>query len=160
MTLREELDLERGDPSRSSPDSERRRRRRVATEDTPKEGMVDAEVRSRLERTFDRIIKSRRAHDDEELAQVIEEDAEAMTQGFVDVTTHVPFLRGPLLMFLNVLEPVLAFNRTGRILMYRLFTWRQRRAERQHQEENPVMEYRNGVPHDWDGNPIPAEALQ
>ena len=160
MTPPNELDLERGDPSRSSPEGERKRRRRTVAEEAPTEGMVDAEVRSRLERTFDRIIKSRRSHDDEELATVIEEDAEAMTQGIVDATTGIPFLRSPLLMALNVIEPVLAFSRVGRILFYRFLERRARKSQERHQQENPIMEYRNGVPHDWEGNPIPAEVLQ
>ena len=141
--MADELDLNVGDPSRSSPEAEQRRRRRRDRGESSStreraEAAVEAEMRSRLERVFDRIVKARRARDDEELAEIIEEDADAMTQGFISLTDNVPFLRMPLIMLLNVLEPVLAFNRVTRILWIRAIDWRQRRmmmAAQQAEEE-------------------------
>jgi hypothetical protein len=128
--MSDELDLT-NPPASEEP--RRRRRRPTPAEESAREARdeskVEGEIRSRLERTFDRIVKARRARDDEELAEVVEEDAEAMTQGFLSLTHNVPFLRLPLLMLLNILEPVLAFNRVARILAIRLLTRRQRRQE-------------------------------
>lgn len=134
--MADDIDLSTGDPSRSSPDSERRTRRRSrasgetsAREQQRTEEAFEAEARSRLDRLWDRVVKAREARDDEELAEAVREDAEAMTQGFISITSSVPFLRMPLIMFLNIAEPVLAFNRVGRIIFWRVISWRQRRIE-------------------------------
>lgn len=144
----DELDLEHGDPSRASADTERTRRRRrertTATTETKQQSSgYEQEARSRLDRFFDRIVKARRDREDEELAAVIEEDAEAMAQGFLSITSNVPFLRMPLLMFLNVAEPVMAFNRVGRILAYR---WMERRARRRMEAEQLQAEVEAAYP--------------
>jgi hypothetical protein len=141
-----ELDLEFGDPLRASPEGETRRRRRATTEaksEADDTGAVETEIRSRLDRLFDRIVKAREAVEDEELAEVIREDADAMANGFISVTHNVPFLRLPLIMLLNILEPVLAFYRVARILVIRWFARRAERAAAQYAQE-PV--YENGVP--------------
>lgn len=147
--MADELDLEVGDPSRGSADSEQRRRRRRERTSTSgnaatarEESKVENEIRSRLDRVFDRIVKARRAREDEELAEVIEEDAEAMAQGFLSMTTNVPFTRGPLIMFLNVLEPLLAFNRVVRILFLRFM---ERRARRYEEAQAAQAEYEAAV---------------
>lgn len=136
--MADEIDLTRGIPDRGSAEGERRRRRRESAQrtssatDTSTDGPTDTETRSRLDRVFDRLAKARDAREDPELAEVIREDADAMAAGFVSLTHNVPFLRMPLIMFLNVLEPVLAFNRVARILFIRAM---QRRAERMTEQE-------------------------
>lgn len=121
----DELDLEKGDASRASSREERRSRRTSSTTAARK---TDNEVDGRLHRTFERIAAAREARGDEELADVIREDSDAMAQGFTSLTANVPFLRMPLIMGLNILEPALAFSRVGGILLGRFFERRQRRA--------------------------------
>lgn len=148
------LDLEEGDEelANATPAQRRRAARAAASEgggSKPKPAAarsraavatdrVEAELVSRLDRTFDRIAKALEARDDTELAAVIRDDKEAMGQGLVSLTRSVKFLRSPLLMVLNLVEPVLAFGRVGRIL-YGRFADRQQRiaTERQQQQEQP-----------------------
>lgn len=87
---------------------------------------AETELLSRLERTFDRIVSALQDRDDVELATVIEEDKEAMSRGLVSVTRTVSWLRSPLIMSLNLVEPVLAFGRVTRILFLRFVERRQR----------------------------------
>ncbi len=141
-----EFDLEFGDPARASPDEETKTRRRSSTRSSTaraeaEESKIETEIRSRLDRMWQRLVKGRRAKEDDELADAIEEDADAMTEGFMSVTTALPGLRGPVIMGLNILEPVLAFKRVVGILVVRFFYWRQSRNE-------PDVEYQNenGVP--------------
>lgn len=150
--MADEIDLEIGDPSRATPEGESRRRRRSSgsASSTSRaaqsdESRFESEISSRLDRVFDRIVKARRARDDEELAEVIEEDAEAMSQGFISLTKNVPFFRSPLILFLNVLEPILAFNRVGRILAVRIWARREERREKQEQQQ-AEWEAANGNP--------------
>lgn len=141
--MSDELDLETGDPGRGDAASERRRRRRESsTTEAPKQsGGIENEVRSRLARVFDRIAKAREAQEDHELAEVIREDTDAMTQGFVSLTSNVPFLRMPLVMALNILEPVLAFSRVGRIILIRVINRRNERFAEQEPDEGQVDPY-------------------
>lgn len=135
-----DLDLERGDPAAGE---RPRRRRRTTTgnsnppEDAPQrdDSEIAGRIKSQLDELFDRIVKARRAREDEELAEVVEEDAEAMTQGFMSLTNNVPFLRQPLIMLLNILLPVLAFNRVARILFIRFLERRAKRQEAQAQAQ-------------------------
>lgn len=103
----------------SSKSSSRRSTRTVSGE------KVEAELMSRLGRTFDRIAKALDARGDDELAHAIREDSDAMSQGLVSLTSNVKLLRSPLLMSLNLIEPVLAFGRVFRILFGR---WNARQA--------------------------------
>lgn len=148
------LDLEQGDENLAdaSP-SERRRaaraaarkdsessktpRRKPAAQSASARERVEVELASRLDRTFDRIAIALSARGDEELADVIREDKEAMGQGLVSLTRSVKFLRSPFLMVLNLVEPVLAFGRVGRILYVRYAERQSRIAiERQQQQES------------------------
>jgi hypothetical protein len=86
---------------------------------------TDTEIVSRLDRTFDRIIVALQERDDDELASAISEDKDAMSRGIVSLTRNVKPLRNPLLMVLNLVEPLLAFGRVGKILLTR---WAARRA--------------------------------
>jgi len=78
---------------------------------------------------FDQVVEWREARDDEELATAISEDKDKMAKGLVSLTHVVQPLRGPLLIFLGFVEPVLAFGRVGRILGERFIMRRQRIAE-------------------------------
>lgn len=129
--MADELDLERGDPSRAE---ERRSRRRSARSDTsgeskPRDDKLDRELHSRLVDAFDQVVEWREARDDEELATAISEDKEKMAKGLVSLTHAVVPLRQPLLIFLGFVEPVMAFGRVGRILATRWVTRRQQQAE-------------------------------
>lgn len=156
-----DLDLEFGDEERAdaSP-AERRRMARADVERNKQEGegrsrasrgtsgskkrtttpaaaqREDNEVTSRLLDVFERITNALEERGDEELATIIREDAGAMTQGLVSLTKSVKFLRKPLLILLNFVQPVLAFGRTGRVLWGR-FRLRQERLayERQGGEQ-------------------------
>jgi hypothetical protein len=134
------LDLEEGDAERA--EMTPAERRRIAREEADKgkersqsaranksttsaraanaRDKVEAELTLRLSQVFDRIVKILEARGDEELAEVIREDSSAMGQGLVSLTRNVKVLRGPLLFLLNLIEPVMAFGRVGRILFYRL----------------------------------------
>lgn len=147
------LDLEQGDEklADATPAERRAAARRAArqgkdseksTSSTPKRSRasvtsdrIEAELLSRLSRTFDRIAQTLEARDDAELAGVIREDSDAMSQGLVSLTRSVKFLRSPLLMALNLIEPALAFGRVGRTLYVRFAERQQRIAwERQSQQ--------------------------
>lgn len=81
----------------------------------------------RFRAAFDKLADRLLARD-EELATAIREESEGMASGLMSVTKTVPFLRGPLLIFFGVLEPVLAFWRVGGILTRRWLDRRQARA--------------------------------
>ena len=133
------LDLEEGDEAlaEASPAERRRAARKAARSEQPTakkpsrvrpavRERVESELLSRLDRTFDRLAQMLDSRGDEELAYVIREDKDAMGQGLASLTRNVKFLRGPLLMALNLIEPALAFGRVGRIL-YGRFAERQQR---------------------------------
>lgn len=144
------LDLENGDEdlANATPSERRRAAQREADKsgEKPKtrtsrskatsDAKVETELDSRLGRTFDRIAVALEQRGDDELASVVREDAGAMAQGLVSLTRSVKFLRSPLLMSLNLIEPILAFGRVGRI-MYVRFLERQSRiaAERAQAQE-------------------------
>lgn len=132
----DDLDLTRGDPARGDASSERRRRRRERTkEDSPPESFTEREVREQLTRAFDGLAKGRAARGDEELAEAIVEEGDAMTEGFVTLTNNVKPLRLPLVILLNVVITLLAFSRVGSILWYRFTARRAERLARQRQQQ-------------------------
>jgi hypothetical protein len=148
MAGNDELDLERGEPAIAEKitasqkgGSERSRATRSSTaKRAPSKSAaqrVEDEIRSRLLRTFDRISDALASRGDTELSDVITEDKEAMTQGLVSLTRAVSWLRMPLLMLLNLVEPVLAFGRVARILFGR---WVDRRARQQQEWEAAQQE--------------------
>jgi len=127
--MADELDLERGIPSRGE---ERRSRRREGSSETKSTGdkaseKLDRELHSRLTDALEQVVEWRMARQDAELATAISEDKEKMARGLVSLTHVVAPLRRPLLIFLGFVEPLLAFGRVGRILTER---WLERRRER------------------------------
>lgn len=129
ITVTDELDLEKGDPSRAE---ERRSRRRTSSdsgESKTSSDRLDRELHSRLVEAFGQVVEWRQAREDEELATAIDEDKEKMSSGLVSLTHAVAPLRQPLVIFLSFVEPLLAFGRVGRILATRWVTRRQAQAE-------------------------------
>lgn len=93
---------------------------------------TDTDLVSRLDSAFSRLAEQLAAREDHELAEAIVQDKEAMSKGLVSLTRGVKFLRTPLVVVLNFLEPVLAFWHVGGILLGRFIERRQRvMAERQ-----------------------------
>lgn len=147
------LDLEDGDPelADASPRARRAAARKATAGDSdtptrkpaskrasaPAQDRTEAEISSRLNRTFDRIAQALDVREDAELADIIREDKEAMGQGIVSLTRSIKVLRSPLLMALNFVEPVLAFGRVGRVLYGRWAYRRWQRAQEQPQETEP-----------------------
>lgn len=130
----DDIDLSRGEPDRGDSASERRRRRRQQTTDSKPTGesFTEREVRHQLDRAFDGLAKTRDARGDEELAEAIREEGDAMTEGFVTLTNNLKPLRLPLIILLNVVITLLAFGRVGGILWERLKARRERKlAERE-----------------------------
>jgi hypothetical protein len=128
--MADDLDLERGDPSRA----EARRQRRQASgssssgESKTTTAKLDHELHARLVSSLEQVQEWREARDDAELADAIGEDKEKMAKGLVSLTHAVQPLRQPLLVFLGFVEPLLAFGRVGRILAGRWVERRQQRA--------------------------------
>lgn len=152
------LDLEEGDETLAdaSPAERRRAARKAARSEQPAvkkstsrsarpavRERVESELLSRLDRTFDRLAQMLDSRGDEELAHVIREDKDAMGQGLASLTRNVKFLRGPLLMALNLIEPALAFGRVARILYGRFAERQQRIADERAQA---VTESTNSSP--------------
>jgi hypothetical protein len=121
-----------------------------------KEQIDNDQIAAQVARTFDRIVKALEDREDEELATVIEEDKDAMSRGIVSLTRNVKQLRKPLIVVLNLIEPLLAFGRVGRILLLRFAERRARvMAEREmaaaQQAPPSTMEPQTAQPW-YDGN--------
>lgn len=86
----------------------------------------EKDLRGRLSGCFDRIAATLDERGDEELAELVRQDAEVMSQGLVSLTRPFRALRTPLLAVIAVIEPALAFGRIARLLGGR---WAERRAE-------------------------------
>lgn len=138
----EELDLERGDASRTDAllaqekGQERSRTRRssggssktvgnsgATRRRSTTESRTDDVLRTRLLRAFDRLSEWRIKKGDDELGEALAEDKEQMADGLVSLTKTIKFLRAPLLLVLAFIEPVLAFGRVGSILVGRWYEW-------------------------------------
>jgi hypothetical protein len=138
----DELDLEYGDPERaeSSPAARRRAARKSAgttkSSSSNSGGASDSQIRSQLDQVFDRIIKMLDERGDDELATVIREDGGSMASGLIALTTGVKFLRLPLIVGLNLVLPLMAFGRVGKILARRFNEWRWNRAMAQREQAN------------------------
>lgn len=130
----DELDLDKGEPERASSRTERARQRRNRAKETSSssEGVSDSVVRDQLTRAFNGLANARAARGDEELAEAFREEGDAMTEGFVALTTNVKPLRMPVIILVNILITLLAFGRVGSILLNRLAD---RRARRQAEAE-------------------------
>lgn len=152
--MADDLDLTKGDPSLTGEEGTRRRRRRRSTT-TEGEGRStdDGPVTGQLKGVFERIAVQREVKDDEELATAIREESDAMTAGLLSLTRNVPVLRGPLIIILNLIEPLLAFGRVLRILRDRFNLWRyQRSVVRAAAQSNmSVEEYEAAVAANGDG---------
>lgn len=107
---------------------------------------TDSELVTRLVTSFEKIADQLEAREDHELSQAIREDARAMSQGLVSLTSTLTPLRVPLILFLGFIEPILAFWHVGSILVGRFIARRQRvMAEREMEAAAaatvPPMEY-------------------
>ena len=107
---------------------------------TPK---AENDLKARLTACFDRIADALDEIGDEELSDVIREDAEVISSGLVSITRPFVFLRLPMLAVVAVVEPLLAFRRIGRILVGRAVARREARRQaradyEQEQEFQPV----------------------
>lgn len=140
--MSDELDLEKGDPERAEEISARQRRREArrsggsggsasSSKGSNRSSGATTDFRSQLGRVLDKLVEQRDAVGDEELATALRDNKDPMVQGFVSVTSSVPFLQTPFLIVLNLLEIVLAFGVVGRILVGRAIERRQRRMQAQ-----------------------------
>lgn len=96
---------------------------------------AERELRGRLAACFERIAASLEQRGDDELAEIVRDDAEIMSQGLVSLTRPFRALRTPLLAAVAIVEPVLAFGRIFRVLAGRFV---ERRAARAEEEPQPV----------------------
>jgi hypothetical protein len=86
----------------------------------------EKELADRLYACFERISNALDERGDEELADILREDAGIMAQGLVSLTRPFVILRTPLLATIAIVEPVLAFGRVVRVAAFR---WSQRRHD-------------------------------
>lgn len=93
----------------------------------------DTDLKSRLHTVFDRLADAADARGDDELSAALREDRDVMAQSLVTLTRPFQALRTPLLGLLAIMEPVIAFNRIGRLLFGRVVD---RRAERTAHKED------------------------
>lgn len=107
---------------------------------------ADRDLRTRIAGIFARIADASEARGDQVLADILREDMQVMAVGLVSLTRPVRALRAPLLFALGVIEPVMAFSRTGRIMLERLLD---RRAARQTEDDPGTPGHDHfGVEHD------------
>lgn len=154
------IDLTLGEPDPDeSPAARRRRERRERDSSSGSSSRTrsstggssksdDSSLVTRLDTAFVKLADQMLARGDDELAEALREERHAMSQGLVSLTATLTVLRFPLIVFMSLIEPVLAFWRVGRILIMRFFGWRERRIiaaqeaqaewERQQQEAGAV----------------------
>src|SRR5438874_815164 len=77
----------------------------------------ERDLRTRLERTFERLAEWRQGRGDDELAQVFREDSMAMIGGLISIARPLTWLRPVLVLGLTVAEPLLAFGRLARLML-------------------------------------------
>lgn len=111
---------ERRAAARRAAEAEKPKKPRSSRSTAAKQQNEEAELGSRLDRTLDRVAVALEQRGDDELATIVREDASAMAQGLISLTRSAKFLRNPLLMSLNLIEPILAFGRITRVLYVRL----------------------------------------
>lgn len=97
----------------------------------------EKELKGRLSACFDRISEALTERGDEELAELVRDDAAVMAQGLVSLTRPFRALRTPLLAFVAIIEPLLAFGRVMRVLAER---WQARRFQRAAEAAQQVAE--------------------
>lgn len=96
----------------------------------------DRDLRGRITSILNRIAEAAEARGDEELAEVLREDTAVMATGLVSLTRPFRALRGPIVLLLGIVEPVMAFSRFGRLMVYRMMD---RRAEKVAEREQPPV---------------------
>lgn len=139
--MAEELDLERGDPARAERIT--LGKEKTASEKKPLGGSQGStrksgstarergenELQTRVQAVFYKIADMLARKEDVELEEAMRDNAPAMAQGFVSLTRNIKWLRSPLLLFLNLVEPALAFWDVGTILAGRWYARRMQMVE-------------------------------
>lgn len=134
-----ELDLEKGDEAAANRITAMKEKAATGGEKKPlsaqggrrksggtaRERVASNEIHSRVSRVLGKIADMMEVKEDEELATAIRENTDEMTQGFVSLTKNVTWLRNPLIMVLNLVEPTIAFWRVGTIVAGRWYERRQ-----------------------------------
>lgn len=101
------------------------RRGKTARKRTSRPRPTDTQLSGRLEGMLERLTTTLRERGDDELAEAVERDGAVMANALVNITKPVKWLRIPLIAIIGIVEPGLAFGRTGRIVAGR---WAARRA--------------------------------
>jgi hypothetical protein len=124
-----QVDLDDLSPNEKDTESKPNTRGKSTTRSTARKNSARSEkdLAERLYGCFERIANALDERGDEELADILREDAGIMAQGLVSLTRPFTILRTPLLATIAVVEPVLAFGRVVRVAAYR---WSDRRAEK------------------------------
>lgn len=105
-----------------APDEKRERKSSART------SRADTELHRRLKEMFGRIAERLEERGDQDLADVIREDADVLAGGLVSFTRPLRVARTVVLGIVAVIEPLLAFWRIGRELLARHMERRERRA--------------------------------
>lgn len=142
MSSDDEIDLERGDPARADATEKKAATRSRSTKSqSAKPAPAETSLKTRLENVFEKLAKQMEARGDEELATALSEEKTNMSQGLVSLTKNLTPLRGPLLVIVSLVEPVLAFGRVGGILVRRAVARRaQKIAEWEAAQQQPPEE--------------------
>jgi hypothetical protein len=148
-----DLDLGKGDPiaaaaSESRGDKARATRatglRKPSTSSGRKTNAQKAEeeIVARINAAFERLAEAFDARGDTEMAAIFREEQIPMSNGLVNLTRNIKPLRHPLVVILNLVEPLLAFGRLGRVLIRRIVERRDRKIAEYEamQAEQPVQE--------------------
>lgn len=101
------------------------RRSKTARKRTSRPRPSDGQLSDRLAGMLERLTTTLRERGDDELAEAVERDGAVMANALVNITKPVKWLRIPLIAIIGIVEPGLAFGRTGRIVASR---WAARRA--------------------------------
>lgn len=129
--MTDELDLTQPpaepDPPKRKPGRPKgsRTRKRSTSQRRPGQPGFESRVRQALEKAGEALIKRK----DAELGEALIEEAPVMAGGVNNLSKGLPPVRFALLVALDLIEPVLAFWRVGRILLGRAAERRLRRAQ-------------------------------
>lgn len=107
-----------------------------------KAAQADGDLKSRLEDGFQKLADQMRARDDDELADALQDGKGPMAASLVSMTKVVKWFRKPLVLFVGILEPILAFWRVGGILLGRMFIWRENMTQQVPSEQVPADQWR------------------
>jgi hypothetical protein len=100
----------------------------------------ERDLRTRMERTLDRLIEWRQGRGDDDLVKVLKEDGPAMIGGVIAALRPVRQLEKPVVLMLTIAEPLLAFGRLFKVLGSRVAARRAVRAEEWEQEQAAAAE--------------------